>query len=365
MNIFQEEAVKARFSLSLHALRGIASVIVLCGHVMQRSAMTMGGLPGGHGISGIPFNGNASVIFFFVLSGLVLGMSLAKEELTVMNYSIYAIRRAFRIIPLFAVTMIIGMLYIAFIDPSMPIKFVPDGLTGYSVPNPPTWSIYVELVVSAFLPFMVLAGRNRRLAILVGAGFLILGSFHIGQHSHLNLFMIDFFLGVTVLWWGRAFTQWISCFSHRIFWSLVAVLFGIFYLLGVTVYDSNYIVFNFMETFSITPLIAIVFFCPQRFKYLERRELQFLGTISYSLYLIHFSLVALCYNLLIILFPAASYYPIITTAIMLIGLPSMCIAIAALSYRYIEKPGIAWGEKMIAVTRHALHQDIEPTHLID
>lgn len=77
MNLFVDEARQHNFSYPLHALRGAAAVIVLLSHIHMR-------IKEAYGDWALPpiFNGSGAVIFFFVLSGLVVGTALAKQELT-------------------------------------------------------------------------------------------------------------------------------------------------------------------------------------------------------------------------------------------------------------------------------------------
>src|SRR5258708_7863764 len=90
---------KAEHHHRLESLRGVAALMVagyhsfdvLEFHGWQHSAFT--------GIR-ILFNGNAAVILFFVLSGLVLGLSLerSKEPFGV-SYGLFCVRRILRICP--------------------------------------------------------------------------------------------------------------------------------------------------------------------------------------------------------------------------------------------------------------------------
>jgi peptidoglycan/LPS O-acetylase OafA/YrhL len=370
MNIFYKEAAVASFSLPLNALRGIAACIVVCQHITEQASQANYG--GGY-YDGPPFNGAAAVTLFFVLSGFVLGISLARKPLTAHNYLLFTLRRIFRIMPLMIVIVTIGGLYLLFVEPLMPVPSVPaeygpltplkflSAYVGYSMkPCTPIWSIYVELLGSALLPLMVATGRNRALTIILGIALLLFGSFYLGLQHDWNLFLIDFFVGVTVLWWGRPFAERMMRLNTALFWTLLAVLFAIFYLpveLFKTEVHDRFC--NLIETAAIAPVIAIVFFCPQRFVGLAARPFRYLGDVSYSIYLTHWVTISIAINLVVFLMPSLTADPTaisvaaMSAAMIAVMLP-ICLAIAALSYRYIEQPGQAWGRLASAFLQRRL-----------
>lgn len=364
-NIFYKEAARATFSLPLNAMRGIAALIVLCMHVLEQVKQAIYG-PGFYD-SVFPFNGEAAVTFFFVLSGFVLGISLAKAPASAAQIKFFAVRRLFRIMPLMFVTVTIGGLYVILIDPHMPVQSIPaefgpltpaqflSAYVGYSLkPNQPIWSIYVELLGSALLPLLVATGRNKIYVFATGVVLLVFGSVRLGLQHDWNIFMINFFAGVTVLWWGRALADRFGQLNMILFWALLAALFAVVYLpielFKTEIYDR---LCNLIETAAIAPLIAVVFFCPRQFVWLEARPFRFLGDASYSLYLTHWVIVTIAVNLLAILTPSIKTFDsamgvaAITAAMIAVMLP-VCLAIAGLSYRYIEQPGQAWGREACA-----------------
>jgi peptidoglycan/LPS O-acetylase OafA/YrhL len=80
---------------------------------------------------------------------------------------------------------------------------------------------------------------------------------------------------------------------------------------------------------------------------LELAPLRWLGKISYSLYLIHF----------IVLFGMLyAFRAEVTLARVLVAVPLLSIAAAALLYRCVERPSIAWGHRLSA-PRAALPAD--------
>ena len=349
MNLFTKEAQQQKFSLPLHALRGIAAVIVLLVHLQGRVQETFAEFY-------LPpiFNGSAAVNFFFVLSGLVVGASLAKHELTHSTISLYFYRRFFRIMPLMVVTVTLGGLYLLFIEPHLNYTLNPKeygdftlakfavGYVGYSLKaNPPIWSIFVELIGSILIPLMLLSGTKIRNIVLVFIACIALSLLPIDSKHYWHFYVICFYVGLTVLLWGRWLADKAAGLPLGIFWGMIAVLASSFYLarpLTGAGYGDLWIVY--WETFSIAPVVAIIYYLPERFSLLSAPVFKFLGDVSYSLYLTHSLLLIALLNLVTefmgLTGPAILVY--CTSAII------CSFAVAVVSYRTIELGGIRLGE---------------------
>lgn len=349
MNIFVESAKQQGFSMPLHALRGLAALTVLLCHIQARIDEGFPQFTATH-----VFNGSAAVIFFFVLSGLVVGASLAKNDISMQSITTYTHRRIFRIMPLMFVTVTLGGLYLLYIDPFMPyslnpksygdfslIKFI-AGYVGYSLKaNPPIWSIFVELIASILIPLMILSGKNIRLIATTVATCVVISLLPFDFQHYWNFYMISFFLGLSVLGWGKPFARQIAQLSGASFWILVGSLFVVFYLIrpiSGAGYGDLWIVY--CESILVVLLVAIIYYLPERFGLLQGKIFSFLGDISYSLYLTH-SL------LLIVLLNACVYFWGNTTSgaiLFVVSSIGFGIALATLSYREIEVRGIKLGE---------------------
>lgn len=355
MNLFTEAAKHQGFSMPLHALRGVAAVIVLLFHLKSRVSEAFG-------FSFPPFfNGSAAVTFFFVLSGLVVGASLAKSGLTSSSIALYFHRRVFRIMPLMIVTVTIGGLYLLFIDPQMRyplnkpeygdfslMKFI-AGYVGYSLKaNPPSWSIYVELIGSIFIPLMLLSGTRVRNVLLTFAACIALSLVPIDFKNYWHFYMVSFFTGLTVLLWGN----WLAAHTEKlpavIFWLIILVLSASFYLVRPITgegYGEVWIVY--WETLSIAPVIGIIFYLPQRFSLLDSGTFKFLGDVSYSLYLTHSILLVILLNAVTSLMGNTGIAAITYCAVTLI----CCLIVAQISYRIVEVGGARVGERLRGRTK--------------
>lgn len=351
MNLFTNAAKEQGFSIPLHALRGIAAVIVLLSHVQNRINEAFAELK-----FTAFFNGSAAVTFFFVLSGLVVGASLAKSGLSYPSVSLYFHRRFFRIMPLMFVTVTLGGLYLFFIDPYLrypqnpteygeltPLKWV-AGYVGYSLKaNPPTWSIFVELIGSLLIPIMLLSGGKLRNVLLAFIAFIALSLAPLDSKHFWHIFMISFFLGLSILIWGKWVAGIAAKLPGAIFWLVIALLCASFYLVRPLAYPGNDLIWIiYAESFSIVLVIGIIYYLPERFSLLNTGTFKYLGDISYSLYLTHTIILIILLNIVTSLMGntglAAFVYCFCSIACSFI--------VAQMSYRTIEMNGVKLGERL-------------------
>ena len=351
MNLYTEEAKRQGFCVPLHALRGLAAIIVLFSHIQHRITEAFPSV-----FNMYIFNGSAAVNFFYVLSGLVVGASLAKVGVSYSSTAIFFHRRVFRIMPLMFVTVTLGGLYLLFVDPYMKYvlitkeygeftlsKFV-AAYIGYSMkPNPPIWSIFVELVGSILIPLMILAG-NRAINVVLGLiGCVLLSLIPMAFHHHWNFYMVSFYLGLTILIWGKRFSACLESLPKSVFWLIVAVLFLAFYLARIFTnagYGDLWIVY--WETLCITPIVAIVYYMPERFSFLYAGVFRFLGDISFSLYLTHMLLLVVLLNAMVAIFGNTGLAAILFCAFSVV----LSLMVATISYREIEMKGMRLGETL-------------------
>jgi peptidoglycan/LPS O-acetylase OafA/YrhL len=167
---------------SLQSMRGAAALIVVLGHTNWVFAQT----DWLQDILAFVGNGPSAVALFFVLSGTVLAISLHNKQFIVQNYFNFLCRRVFRLIPLVICTSLVGFFYSHLVQfrytlpgmspfftenyqtPLSPVQLITSFIGYSSEPNPPLWSIYVELLGSILLPFLVAIARNEfRLIVLI------------------------------------------------------------------------------------------------------------------------------------------------------------------------------------------------------
>lgn len=352
MNLFIESAKHQGFSIPLHALRGLAAVIVLLAHIQVRITESLPDFA-----LALLFNGGAAVTFFFVLSGLVVGASLAKGGLSKENISLYFHRRFFRIMPLMFCTVTIGGLYLLFIDPHMqyslnpaefgeltPLKFI-AGYVGYSLKtNPPVWSIFVEIIGSLLIPVMLLSGTKLRYIFMAIAACIALSLIPIEFKHYWHYFMISFYMGLTILLWGKWLARIVERLPTPIFWLMIATLVISFYLprLIVGVSSGHFFWLVYWETLCITPLIGMIYYLPGRFSLLNAPVFKFLGDVSFSLYLTHSLLLIVLFNLVTAVLGTGAF----AVAVFCISTICCCFVVANLSFHSIEMGGVRIGEHL-------------------
>jgi peptidoglycan/LPS O-acetylase OafA/YrhL len=258
--------------------------------------------------------------------------------------------------PLLFVTVTIGGFYLLFIDDSMHFslydraygdfsmaKFL-SAYVGYSLkPNQPIWSIYIEIIASLLIPLMILSGSKVRyilLSLVLLVGFSLI---NIDFQHRWNFYMISFYIGLTILIWGKGLAQMLSRLPGMLFWLLVVTLFTLFYLARLVTgagYGDLWIVY--WETITIAPLVAMIYYLPEKFSFLNKRAFIFLGDISYSLYLTHWILLVIALNYVTAWFGTGIFA--LTTFCILSITTSLLVAIA--SFHKIEMGGIKLGEAL-------------------
>lgn len=347
---------RADFDPRLESLRGLAALLVALHHGMTAfNRETTSSLF----VSGFDFllmvaRPEASVMLFFVLSGYVLGRSIERNG----DLPTYLIRRAFRILPMFVLSVLFAYVCVTTIRIDAPPvettaffqrPFWPtpttsqlwDNLTFQSSwINGPSWSIYPEIIGSVFLPFLVFLHRRTeacwqwplflavfvllaftpyRLVVWFYCGFFLPGQ--IAKAGVKNWFM----LAIT-LFAGAALLEYAA--EHAVYYKFKTILpsaIGATLMIGAIVSSEK-----FLRSLDVSPL-------------------RFLGRVSYSFYLLHWPVFYLC-----------------AIAYIWLDLPrgnggnlSLCfssiaiaLALSALSYKTIELPAMVFSKTILVGKRH-------------
>lgn len=308
------------------------------------------------------FNGEAAVVLFFVLSGLVLTLSIRRDEpLGVTTTIRYWIRRVFRLYPLLIAAAIGSAVILSIVPPGMQLPnasswavqhfnaevttatIVKTGLGISNVLNPPVWTITIEIAASMLFPaFYLIATRATTLGKVVALccfAFLTLAS--PVRFRFIEVYLIAFFLGALVVVHGRPFADWV--------WSLGAASRTAFVVLVVLVALSakrlidpenwNDGLTALAISITCTAIVAVVYFGPRR-GLLEHPTLVWLGDISYGIYLIHFPVMITLLRLVAPHMPT-TIAPTATLAFHLTlagSVVAITIPLAALSFRFLELP---------------------------
>ena len=341
---------------ALQSLRGIAALVVLLHHASFVFATT----PGVRYASEVLFNAHAAVVVFFVLSGFVLGRSLVQAPIDAPAVIRFWLRRGFRIYPAAWVACLGGLAclvllagyptphesaWFAGIYPAM-LLAPADILANFAVAKtalvPPLWSVRIELLMSVLMPLLVVLVRGRGGIVVLAASAaacLWLGA----VHPLLN-YAFAFALGAFVA--ARP-----GRFMPGGAFAAVAVLALLFFRRIDHGWDFEIayeaVVPTFVETIAGGVVVAWLAGGRRVPALLLSWPLIGLGDVSYSLYVLHFPILTALSKLPLFAAVSPDMAALLLTALTV----AATLPLALLSWRWIERPGIALGQRCIAPYR--------------
>ena len=354
---------------SLDAVRGIAASVVVAGHCYFAMPDPWRGR-----IENAPWsivlqplhNGDAAVVVFFVLSGCVLSLPYFRERQS--DYRSYLIRRLCRIYIPFAISVLLALLLYSMAGrhpvheasdwfntlwpatfpnvESVAGHFLMFGTAPALTLNPPMWSLVYEMRISLVFPLLIALCSQSRVAILMSA-LLLVSSFGaltlLGENNHPAQAAS---ILATLFWTTEIavyFVAGILLAKHReqlgAAWRRIPGALRLLFAAGV------FLIFAIPPSFArfsndILYLVgaAVVIVAATESdglrRSLDRPLSQWLGRISYSLYLTHLPV-------MLAIFPVTvgkmTFWPAIMAAV------AVAFAVAALMHRFVEVPAIALG----------------------
>jgi len=317
----------------------------------------------------IVFDGFAAVSLFYVLSGLVLSIkyfqNTKRPDLSHFPLTQYLTSRVFRIWPPYLFIFLLSYLlrrWVVFFDGATipPANSLLFSTWGASIPFsrliregfllqsgdyflvPQGWTLPIELGISFLVPAgILLASRNT--GWLAFFTLLVIGS--LGG----NYYVFHFAAGILLAKYYEDIHTWLGA---RQGWKIVLLL------LGILLYTFRYTLpfyFSWEIPDSLTWIITgtgsalllmVVITSDWVKKILSFSWLRSIGKVSYSIYLVHFLvLIILTPRALQLLdaprtaLPVAWWFGMAFTVLATIGL-------AAVSYRLVELPSIAFGKSL-------------------
>jgi peptidoglycan/LPS O-acetylase OafA/YrhL len=317
----------------LNGLRFLAASAVIITHVELLKGVL--GLPN-NWTNPVLFNlGGLGVYFFFVLSGFLITYLLLSEKKISGHISIkkFYLRRIFRIWPIYYLLVLLAffvfphipILHLDYFDrmlqhdfyiklilfllifPNLALAIYPHA----SVPHAGhSWSIGVEEQFYIVWPWIIRKARNiLRTIIFIGIGIvvfkmLVLAACHFFPASR-TLQVVKEFVAMTKMecmaiggagacimfgkmerWIKIIYNPWVQAVSY-------AVIPLLIYFLPASLQDGEHILFSF----AFLVIIINVATNPSSFLKLENRALNFLGTISYGMYMYHMFVIVLVIRL--------------------------------------------------------------------
>lgn len=352
------------FYPELESLRGLAALSIAGFHISQAPVQTgsesvlLKAMPSASmDVLKILFQGQPAVVFFFALSGFVLTASLRKTQQPVGELALpFVVARIFRIYPawIFAVLVFVGVFWLtgktlgtvpSFAETISNILLLSVSIDGVG------WSIQTELLA---IPVLLLAvhwikaGKIVRIIVIAS----VLAVFTNPMKLILPLeggepraiFLYCFLFGaLTRVFLPRADPR----HANALFGLGVVLLFT-----GVTVFARH---FNFRDAWvTIASCLMIAGGALGLRGWLtvlrDNAALRFLGRVSYSFYLLHPLTLMIFWQMPQALGAVlqAGCAPWLALLTMLVVSTAIALPLAALSYRFIERPFIRLGQQCLA-----------------
>ncbi len=327
-------------------------------------------------------NGTAAVTLFFVISGLVLGLSLDRAcEGFFRNGTKFLIRRIFRIYPAMIGSVLVIAASLAFLTPipnyhggsewlnmhfrtGLPFSAsdVLDNIlfTKFTI-NHITWTLKVEMAVAVVFPLLHFLSRRvgplSNLVVLACLAWTAEGA----SDSETIRWLFAFYSGLLLPLWGHwlAWTAEKTSVLTTMWLGAATVAFGVTrpMLIG-TGYGPSII--PLAEVFGATMILANLVYGMDRrcFKWLDSSIMRAIGRVSYSFYLYNFIVLYLLAYLAYALIPSDILirYALGWNALIGISAIGMTLPLASVSYRYVEKPLTEFSKNLTRFSGH------EPCH---
>ena len=359
---------------TLQSLRGIAALIVLLRHAVLSYPISNVA----NGVTGVILNAHAAVVVFFVLSGFVLSMSLERRALTASSLAAFYLKRGFRILPPLILITIASIVYTHSRLASMPVpgaspflaSLLPHGPMSLKIVLlsllgmnshylPQSWTLMVELLLAIVFPFAFFYMRGGKapaamLLVLATAASLVAPR---GGHWLPVVYAVDFLIGVeTFLLWSRASVRKPGRPTPPRLWWLIAATLPLITARPIAfafthqATDSGFhdAPTAFAEAIAGAWLILLIARGGAS-RVLSHRTLLFLGDISFSVYLIHFLVIAVAARLFATIGPSFDTLDgLVRNAMLAATTLAVSVGMAALLYRFIETPWTALGRYLAA-----------------
>jgi peptidoglycan/LPS O-acetylase OafA/YrhL len=311
----------------LDALRGIAAVVVVIAHAVQ--------LCYGYELEFLHGMGRFGVVLFFLVSGFVIPASFARS-----SQRTFWIRRLCRLFPAYWTTIGIAAV-LAWLNwlPASPfygtrsvatyvvnLTMVPN-FFNYSSVLFVFWSLHIELVFYLFVAVMGLLGIQHKTS-LVGLVLLVatLAPAFVPELP----FTLYYPLFLAIIWCGTVFQR--VHYGHESLLSAAPFVAAALVLVWLAEGSTARALYHKGGTLTAFAVVLVALRHPTWF---QRPLLVWLGTVSYSLYLLH---------LLVLAVVPASGPPVLSVTIWVICM----LLVAAVAERWIERPSLALGRHLTA-----------------
>jgi peptidoglycan/LPS O-acetylase OafA/YrhL len=376
------DAPERKFYPELESLRGLAALSVVMLHII---IFLMFKVPGGFdgakyylaevgwpayliGAFGMGvFNGRAAVQLFFVLSGYLMSVNFdTRDQLSLTTYVAFLLRRFFRLVPAIwaAVAVAVALGYLADGKSFSPREIVRFALLLDLSFDGPLWSLIYEIAVCIFYPLMLVFTRrlNVVLQLLVLAGiYWMQVNRPVVVHYGAVAFafpLFAFYLGLIIPTAGRALVE---SFPKGIGLGLLAlslaVIAGQAWFKALVEFDPPIVhayfnsadEINSLWTNCWTLLAAFYIIAWIRFskngtaaRILTTRPALFLGSTSYSIYVLHAPIMVAVLHLI----DFSTMHPFIRLVVGTLAVVPATLLLASATYHWVERPAIRIGRAL-------------------
>jgi peptidoglycan/LPS O-acetylase OafA/YrhL len=358
---------KKHFDLRLQTIRGLAALVVAFHHSFNMFPFPTGPAKVLRGVESV-VSPQAAVITFFILSGYVLGLALGKTpKLTAGSYLQFMVKRVCRImVPLWIIILAISVVVTGFLwvmtgnTYISPENWKQPSLMGSTYGHPfdlnvlvrnlllldhdldsVTWTITIEMVGSALIPFFFFINRFSfcRGALLLALMAISLAISTDGSSFWHYLYMFE--LGLLIPFWGPI----VFAFLQRRGLLLLSLIIALFICMINGHFGHNFYILGPALSFILG---FVIFRDHPWLKLLDDRIAIWLGKVSYSFYLIHWPVLWLIACLFTLGVPrfGNSHSILLSFLSFLVSVP-LAALIADASYNWIETPAINLGKRLI------------------
>lgn len=353
----------------LNALRFFAASLVLLTHIpFNQMSVGLPHLP----LWAFFTKGSEGVSFFFTLSGFLITYLLLKEQASTqqINLKYFYWRRCLRIWPLYFLIVIFGLFFYAVIVPGVGMEHGSDYPLSTAIPLyllflphlvnslykvggilHVTWSVGVEEQFYLMWAPIVkrFYDRLHQVCLFLIVFFFALNIINFYVILDLNYMLMKFLshlrfhfmfvggLAAYYLFHHRSKVVQLSIFKYPLLRLLI--LASLLLYLGTIHIRSVHtsVMVQFPLAFLYIWLIIDVILHPQQYHLLEHRSLNWLGKISYGIYMYHMIAIYAASFLFLKVFSGIQHYFLIYTLLYYVFVFGATIFMAHLSYEYFEK----------------------------
>jgi peptidoglycan/LPS O-acetylase OafA/YrhL len=326
----------------IDAIRGVAACSVMFQHSLYASGLLNTSNPLAGFIPRLLELGETGVVAFFLVSGFVIPLSLEKTA----NFKLFWLHRALRIYPLYIVIFFatfavqaggdIHSVKAFLVNFASHLLFVQEYAKQQDFVGG-SWTLSLEVVWYIAISGLFVVSLNKKTMLLVGLSVLVSVLADLccafGHHVPTGRLSMLLCCVLGLLCYRRSKDE-LSSRTFFIFSAILVSTITVNLLAGLQLFPSSHPTSTFHSSIDSWALAAVIFFVP----FFTRKSMiwahpagAFLGRISYSVYLIH---------------PILLYVLLQTSirgGLMIIVTFALTIALAILTYKFIEAPAIRFG----------------------